>query len=80
MGIDPAPFLANLYLYHYENLFMMKRIRTDCYKRFKFKNAFRLIDDACTINDSDGFNESYHEIYRPELQLKCERYICVQVV
>ena len=29
-------------------------------------------DDACTINDSDAFNESYQEIYPPELQLKCE--------
>ena len=72
MGIDPAPFWANLYLYHYENLFMTKLIRTDRYKGFKFKNTFRFIDDACTINDSDAFNESYKEIYPPELQLKCE--------
>ena len=72
MGIDPAPFWANLYLYHYENLFMTRLIRTDRYKGFKFKNAFRFIDDACTINDSDAFNESYQEIYPPELQLKCE--------
>ena len=72
MGIDPVPFWANLYLYHYESLFMMKLIRTDRYKGFKFKNAFRFIDDACTINDSDAFNESYQEIYPPELQLKCE--------
>ena len=64
--IDPAPFWANLYLYHYENL------RTDRYQGFTFKNAFRFIDDACTINDSDAFNESYQEIYPPELQLKCE--------
>ena len=72
MRIDPAPFWANLYLYHYENLFMMKLIRTDRYKGFTFKNAFRFIDDACTINDSDAFNESYQQIYQPELQLKCE--------
>ena len=63
MGIDPAPFWANLYLYHYENLFMMKLIRTDRYKGFKFKNAFQFIDDACTINDSDAFNESYQELF-----------------
>ena len=27
---------------------------------------------AWQANDSDAFNESYHEIYPPELQLKCE--------
>ena len=51
---------------------MMKLVRTDRYKCFKFKNAFRFLDDACTINDSDAFNESYQEIYPPELHLKCE--------
>ena len=72
MGIYPATFWANLYLYHYENLFMMKLIRTDLYKGFKFNNAFRFIVDACTINDSDAFNEYYLEIYPSELQLQCE--------
>ena len=72
MRIDPVQFWANLYLYYYENLFMMKLIRTDRYKGFNFKSAFRFIDDACTINNSDAFNESYQEIYPPELQLKCE--------
>ena len=39
---------------------------------FKFKNEIRFIDDACTVNNSDAFNESYQEIYPPDLQLKCE--------
>ena len=72
MGIDPAPFWANLYLYHYENLYITKLIRTDRYKGFKFKNTFRFIDDACTLNDSDVFVQSYKEIYPKELELKCE--------
>jgi len=72
MGIDPAPFWANLYLYHYENIFMMKLIRTDRYKGFKFKSTFRFIDDACAINDNDAFKTSHNEIYPPELELKCE--------
>ena len=72
MGIDPAPFWANLYLYHYENLYITKLIRTDRYKGFKFKNTFRFIDDACTLNDSDVFIQSYKEIYPKELELKCE--------
>ena len=72
MGIDPAPFWANLYLYHYENLFVTKLIRTDRYRGFKFKNCFRFIDDACNLNDGGEFQRSYPEIYPKELELKCE--------
>ena len=72
MGIDPAPFWANLYLYHYENIFINKLIRTDRYRGFKFRNCFRFIDDACNINDSGEFQRSYAEIYPKELELKCE--------
>ena len=72
MGIDPAPFWANLYLYYYENNFMTKLIKTDRYRGFKFKNCFRFIDDACNINDDGEFQRSYAEIYPKELQLKCE--------
>ena len=72
MGIDPAPFWANLYLYHYENLFVTNLIRTDRYRGFKFKNCFRFIDDACNLNDGGEFQRSYPEIYPKELELKCE--------
>ena len=72
MGIDPAPFWANLYLYHFESEFVLKLSRIDRYRGFKFKHCFRFIDDACSINDSDEFDKSYLEIYPPELQLKCE--------
>ena len=72
MGIDPAPFWANLYLYHYESKFVTLLSRTDRYRGFKFKHCFRFIDDACTINDSDEFEKSHPSIYPDELQLKCE--------
>ena len=72
MGIDPAPFWANLYLYHYENLYVTKLIKTDRYKGFKFKNCSRFIDDECNLNDSGVFAQSYREIYPEELELKCE--------
>ena len=72
MGIDPAPFWANLYLHHYENVFISTLARTDRYRGFKFKNTFRFIDDACCINDQGEFEASYRNIYPQELQLKCE--------
>ena len=72
MGIDPAPFWANLYLYHYESEFITRLSKSERYRGFKFKNCFRFIDDACCINDSDEFEKSHVEIYPNELQLKCE--------
>lgn len=72
MGIDPAPFWANLYLYFYEHEFITKLMSTDKIRARKFLNAVRFIDDECNINDHGEFSRSYHEIYPRELQLKCE--------
>ena len=72
MGIDPAPFWANLYLYFYEHQFITGLMRTDKRRARKFINACRFIDDECNINDLGEFSRSYHEIYPSELQLKCE--------
>ena len=72
MGIDPAPFWANLYLYHYECTYITTLSRTERYRGFKFKHCFRFIDDACCINDQNEFENSYRDIYPDELQLKCE--------
>ena len=72
MGIDPAPFWANLYLYHYEEKFVSNMITTDKYRARKFFNASRFIDDECNLNDSGEFSRSFKDIYPKELQLKCE--------
>ena len=72
MGIDPAPFWANLYLYYFENKFITHLSRIERYRGFKFRNTFRFIDDACCINDEDEFLKSHGDIYPKELELKCE--------
>ena len=72
MGIDPAPFWANLYLYRYEDKFIKNLISVDKVRARKFLRAFRFIDDECNLNDSSEFSKSYAEIYPQELQLKCE--------
>ena len=72
MGIDPAPFWANLYLYFYEHKFITGLMSSDKRRARKFINAFRFIDDECNLNDHGEFSRSYHEIYPSELQLKCE--------
>ena len=72
MGMDPAPFWANLYLYYYEHEFITNLMQSDKRRARKFINACRFIDDECNINDDGKFSRSYQEIYPEELQLKCE--------
>ena len=72
MGIDPAPFWANLHLHKYEGDFINKLIHSDKLRARKYHGAYRFIDDQCCINDSGDFGKSFREIYPPELELKVE--------
>ena len=59
MGIDPAPFWANLYLYFYEHKFITELMATDKTRVRRFLNAMRFIDDECNINDQGEFVRSF---------------------
>ena len=72
MGIDPAPFWANLFLYRYEERYMTDLISSDRMKARHFHSTKRFIDDLCAINDGNLFGEIYKEIYPEELELKLE--------
>ena len=72
MGIDPASFWANLFLYTYENENMSELISNDKVKACHFHATKRFIDDLGTLNDGGVFNDIYKDIYPPELQLKVE--------
>ena len=72
MGSDPAPFMANLFLYYYENKWIKNLKKVNLQKARKFCNTFRFIDDLLTINDNNEFLQSIHEIYPAELQLNLE--------
>ena len=72
MGIDPAPFWANLYLSKHECDFISKLIKTDIARAKRFHGTFRFIDDLCALNDGGEFGNSYKEIYPKELELKLE--------
>ena len=63
MGIDPAPFWANLHLYSYECAFMTNLMKTDKGRAMKFRYATRFIDDECNLNDGGEFGRSFPEIY-----------------
>ena len=71
MGSDPAPFMANLFLYHYERKWLLKFSKKDLRKARTFSNIFRYIDDLCSINNTE-FEKNYKEIYPEELALKKE--------
>ena len=63
MGSDPAPFIANLFLYLYENRFLNKLMKEDLRRAKKLRHVFRFIDDLITLNDDDEFLRSYLDIY-----------------
>ena len=74
MGIDPAPFWANLFLYFYEEKFMKKLISSGSPRAYKYSGTSRFIDDLCAINDGNDFMASKQEIYPKELELKIEHH------
>ena len=72
MGTDPAPFMANLFLYYYENKFMKELMKTDKRAARKFGNVWRYIDDLNAVNNDQIFEHNIPNIYPPELELKKE--------
>ena len=74
MGIDPAPFWANLHLYVYESDFITRLISSDKRRAMRFRFASRFIDDELNLNDGGEFGRSFREIYPEELELKCEHH------
>ena len=74
MGIDPAPQMANLYLYAYESKFMETLTKENYGAARKFNHTRRYIDDLNTLNN-DGQLEKYHKegrIYPREMTLNQE--------
>ena len=72
MGSDPAPFMANLFLYSYESKWVLKTKKCHLKEARMFGNTFRFIDDLIAINDGGLFEKNYNNIYPEELKLKKE--------
>ena len=89
MGIDPAPFWENLYLYSYEEEFVSNLVLNGVpegkVRARHFHASRRFIDDLCAINDGGEFGRSHPEIYPPELELKEEHaghhatFLCLEI-
>ena len=72
MGGDPAPFWANLFLFHYESKWLLEMKKSNNILARKFNNTFRFIDDLNALNDGAEFEKHHLEIYPRELILKKE--------
>ena len=76
MGTDCALFLANLFLFSYENEWMMRMKSEDPHLARQFSNSVRYIDDLLTINNDGLMKTHMNEIYPKELELKHENSEC----
>jgi hypothetical protein len=76
MGIDPAPFWANIYLYNYEAKYITGLTKSNNTSKKiiarKFHATSRFIDDLCALNDGGEFGKNHKEIYSREMELKKE--------
>ena len=76
MGIDPAPFWANIYLYSYEAKYITNLVKSNNTQNKivarKFHSTNRFVDDLCALNDGGEFGKSHKKIYSKEMELKPE--------
>ena len=68
IGKDCVPQLANLFLFHYEYLYMKNLMLDNLCMAKRFSDTVRYIDDLLTLNNSN-FEEEIPNIYPPELTL-----------
>ena len=72
MGIDPAPFWANLLLYFFESNYIKQLISNGSSKEYEYHGVSRFTDFLCAINDDNEFLTSFINIYPKVLDLKVE--------
>ncbi len=73
MGTDPAPFIANLYLYYYEFNWLEQLTKTDYgLARKYYGHTRRFIDDLGTLNNQDHIKDNWKSIYPKDLLLNKE--------
>ena len=61
--INICIYMANLFLYYYENKWINKLKKSDIGRARRYSNIFRFIDDLSAFNDGWEFQNNYREIY-----------------
>ena len=72
MGIDPAPFWANLFLYHFEAKYFTSLVSARSKIPYNFHSIGRFIDDLCVSMIGTLSLIILRDIYPKELELKLE--------
>ena len=63
MGIDPAPYIANLYLYYYEFTWLRNKMKSEFgMVRKNYSKINRFIDDLLATNNGNHLNNHWKEI------------------
>ena len=79
MGIDPAPFIANLFLHYYESSYMNSLVSSGKLNvARKLSRNFRYLDDLLGLNDIGCFEQVHSTIYPRELVLSCTDNVGIQ--
>ena len=68
MVSHPTPFMANLFLYYFDNNWSW-----NLHKTWKIANTFCFIDDVSAVINNGLFEKYFKEIYHDELELKKEK-------
>ena len=76
MGIEAAPFWANIYLYSYEAKYITGLVKSNNTQNKiiarKFHSTNHFVDELCALNDGSEFGISHNKIYSSEMELKPE--------
>ena len=70
MGIDPVPFMANMFLHFFENNYvelLMSEGKLALAKSLRY--TYRYLDDLFNINDNKLFESVYKSVYPNDLKL-----------
>ena len=74
MDSGPAPFISNVFLYSFENKWILNLNKSNLDKVQNFTNIFYFVDDLYATNNNGIFEKHFKEIYHEELGLK-NKYI-----
>ena len=66
VGIDPAPFWENLFLYICKDEHLSELLSNDEVKARHIHATKRFVGDLGTLNDGGVFSDAYKDIYRSE--------------
>ena len=66
-----------LFLYYYENKWLLDTKKRDLQKARLFSNLFCFIDDLCAINNHLEFQKNYKDIYPSKLEFKSDSIILI---